>query len=240
MPPGATPIDRARSWEPQFRKMDHDWRECLARWRKALLTDWCLDMDEMRRQHDRLVAEGLWVTGASDFLGIIGQARHENTHSLILKWLLYPKGRHGLGLALVRQLVEHCAEDTVPHARAVRDVAFSHWRNGREADIVVWGDDFTLVIENKVDADEQPRQCDDLHSNFRHDETPLFLFLTPDGRKPSTATEPAAQRAFRTLSWRALRTMIETAMGESLPAPGPANGVDVVGNYLRTLKEHFG
>ena len=34
--------------------------------------------------------------------------------------------------------------------------------------------------------------------------------------------------------------MIETALGESLPASGAAEAVDIVRNYLRTLKEQFG
>ena len=154
--------------------------------------------------------------------------------------LLNPTGRHGLGCALVRRLVEHCTVEPVPASLAVRTVTFSEWRNDREADLVVRGEDFTLVIENKVDASEQPRQCDDLYSNFKNERAPLFLFLTPDGRKPRTATALCAQRAFRTLSWPEVRAMIETALNESRPASGAAGAVDVVGNYLRTLKEQFG
>ena len=68
----------------------------------------------------------------------------------------------------------------MPAQLAVRRVAFSEWRNDREADLVVWGRNFTLVIENKVDALEQPSQCDDLFENFKNEKKPLFLFLTPE------------------------------------------------------------
>ncbi len=122
----------------------------------------------------------------------------------------------------------------------VRKVAFSEWRNDREADLVVWGRSFTLVIETKVDALEQPSQCDDLYENFKMEKAPLFLFLTPDGRKPDTATPQSSQRAFRTLSWPKIRAMLEEAMNESRPATGVASAADVVGNYLRTLREQFG
>ena len=235
-----TPVDRVRSWEAQFRAIEREWGEISVRRTRALLADWRRAMSEMRCQHDRLVSDGQWVTGPSDCLEIIRRARDENTHSRMLAWLLNPTGRHGLGCALVRRLVEHCTVEPVPASLAVRTVTFSEWGNDREADLVVRGEDFTLVIENKVDASEQPRQCDDLYLNFKNERAPLFLFLTPDGRKPRTATALCAQRAFRTLSWSEVRAMIETALNESRPASGAAGAVDVVGNYLRTLKEQFG
>ena len=234
------PEDQVRSWNLHIPAMQRDWDEILARRTRALLADWRGTMSQMRRQHDRLVSAGLWVTGPSNFLEIIGLARNENTHSRMLKWLLTPTGRHGLVCALVRRLVEHCTGEPARAPLAVREVKFSQWRNQREADLVVWGDNFTLVIENKVDADERPDQCDDLYSNFKNESAPLFLFLTRDGREPHTATAPCAKRAFRTLSWPGVRTMIETALAESPPASEAADAVDVVRNYLRTLKEQFG
>ncbi len=141
--------------------MEREWGEISMRRTRELLAGWRDAMSAMRRRHDRLVADGLWVGGPSDFLGIIGQARVENTHSLMLAWLLNPTRRHGLGFGLVRRLLEHCSGEPVPAAPAVRTVKFSEWRHGREADLVVRGEDFTLIIENKVDADEQPDQCDD-------------------------------------------------------------------------------
>ena len=217
--------------------MEREWGEISVRRTRARTAAWRGAMSEMRHQHNRLVSDGLWVTGPSDFLAIVDQARAENTHSRMLQWLLKPTGRHGLGCELVRRLVEHCTGEPAPASLAVRDVAFSQWRNDREADLVVWGEDFTLVIENKVDATEQPRQCDDLYANFKNEKAPRFLFLTPDGRKPRTATTPGALRAFRTLSWPEVRTMIETALNESRQVS--VGAVAVVRNYLRTLQEQF-
>ena len=197
-------------------------------------------MTEMCRQHDRLVADRLWLAGPSAFLDVVGLARDENTHSRMLAWLLQPTARHGLGCGFVRRLVVHCAREAVPAAIAVRKVSFSEWRNGREADLVIRGREFTLVIESKIDAREQPAQCDDLYENFKGEVAPLFLFLTPDGRKPSTATTLESQRAFKTLSWADIRVMLEDALRESGRVAQVASGVDVVRNYLRTLKEQFG
>ena len=222
---GVTPVDRVRLWEAQFRAMEREWGEISVHRMRVLVAAWRAAMSETRRQHDRLVSDGLWATGPSDFLAIIDLARAENTHSRMLRWLLKPTGRHGLGSGLVRRLMEHCTGEPTPASLAVREVAFSQWRNDREADLVVRGEDFTLVIENKVDATEQPCQCDDLYANFKNEKAPTFLFLTPDGRKPRTATSPDALRAFRTLSWPEVRTMIETALNESRPVSARAVAV---------------
>ena len=220
--------------------MDREWSDVLRCQEEVLLSDWRRAISDMQSQHDRLVANGRWVTGPSDFLAIINLARHENTHSRVLKWLLTPTARHGLGCSLAERLVEHCAGNPPRKPLVVKEVAFSVRRHGRETDLVVWGDSFTLIIENKVDAGEQDDQADDLYANFKTVTAPLFLFLTPDGREPLTATNPDAQHAFRCISWPSVRTMIEAALAESLSAPNSATGVPVVENYLRTLKEQFG
>jgi hypothetical protein len=220
--------------------MELEWHEIAARRTRRLLTKWREAMTGMRRQHDRLVSDRLWLTGPSDFLQIVGLARHENSHSRLLAWLLKPTARHGLGYEFVERLVEHCTGEPVSVPLVVRKVTFSEWRNDREADIVVWGRDFTLVIENKVDASEQPNQCEDLYENFKNENAPLFVFLTPDGRNPHTATTRCSQHAFKTLSWPEVRAMLEEALNESRSAAEVANATDIVKNYLRTLKKQFG
>ncbi|MYB06593.1 MAG: hypothetical protein F4Y24_09600 [Gemmatimonadetes bacterium] len=234
------PVHQVSVWEAHIHAMESQWEEIAERQTRALLADWNEAMSEMRLLHDRLVSDGLWLSGPSGFLDIIGLARHENTHSRMLEWLLRPTARHGLGSGLVRRLMEHCTGQLELEPVAVREVAYSVWRNGREADLVVWGRDFTLIIENKVDAQEQDAQCDDLYENFKHEIAPLFIFLTPDGRQPFTATTPEAYRAFTALSWPEVRVMLEAALNESRPATTLADAGDVVRNYLRTLKEKFG
>lgn len=193
---GTTDNRMLSDWSGAIRTMEREWGEIAARRATTLLGEWRASMTVMRRQHDRLVADGLWLTGPSDFLDIVGLARNENTHSRMLKWLLKPTARHGLGCGLVARLVEHCTGEAVSAPLVVSRVSFSEWRNGREADLVVRGPTFTLVIENKVDAPEQPSQYDDLYESFRDEETPLFLFLTRDGRKPRTATTGCSRCAF--------------------------------------------
>ena len=132
----ATPADPVPSWEAQFRAMERDWSEIAVGRTRALAAGWRRAMSAMRREHDRLVADGRWLTGPTDFLDVIGLARDENTHSRMLRWLLDPTGRHRLGRALARRLVEHCTGRPAPATLAVRAVRFSEWRNDREADLV--------------------------------------------------------------------------------------------------------
>lgn len=204
----------------------------------AELDEWRESMTQMIARQDGLVADGKWLSGPTDMLGIAGFARNEMAHTRMLAWLLDPRGRHRLGDAVLRPLVRHVAAPAkVPSPLVVRSVHVSHWCNGREADIVVFGRDFTLVIEVKVDAPEQEKQCDDLYANYRGKPGPLFLFLTPGGWFPYTATGSARQ-AFKTASWKQVRKMIESAL-ENRDAGLAGPGTAIPAEYAITLKEHF-
>ena len=239
-----------RQWEKQFLEMEQEWKEIQKQKIASDMTRWEKQFTEMNDEYQRLVSDGLWVSGPADFLSIIERAEDERTHSRMLAWLLTPTGRHGLRNLLLTQLLEHYdskhgdtgAGHVHPDARAVDylyQVKCSYWRNGREADIVVWGDDFTLVIELKVNAGEPPTQCDDLYKNFQVEpDDARFLFLTRYGKRPTTATTPEALLAFETISWPEVRGMIEDILNDPVSKKGAA--VPIVGNYVLTLKEKFG
>ena len=200
--------------------------------------EWQQAMTKMSCEYRNLVSRGLWVVGPSDFLSIIEKENDERTHSRILAWLLKPTGRHGFRHLFLTHLLRHCGAAPSQVQPIVHTVDCSYWRKGREADIVVWGEDFTLVIEIKVNADEEPDQCNDLHKNFEGEPGARFLFLTRDGREPATATTPGARDAFKTISWPKVRCMIEGALSDPVSKKGDA--VAIVENYVVTLKEQFG
>lgn len=225
-------------WEDQFQGMEQEWVAIGRRELNCLLDEWQPAMADMTREYHSLVANGSWVSGPSDFLSIIHRQRDELTHSRLLAWLLTPTGRHGLGSAFLTRLLEYCRGTPIPALPTVRDVTCEYTRNDRRADVVVWGRDFTLVIENKVDAGEQPAQCDDLYECFRDEPDPLFVFLSPDGRPPTTATTDAARAAFKAISWPRVRVMIEDVAGSATSQVTIAAAV--VDNYTVTLKEQFG
>ena len=96
--------------------------------------------------------------------------------------------------------------------------------------------DATIVIENKVDANESPRQCDILFERFEEDPGARFIFLTPSGRRPDTATGDAAE-AFAAISYARLRDALAEAL--SARVVGSTSARHIAEDYLRTLRREF-
>ena len=236
--------DQTRRWTERFQAMEQEWREIHQRNMRDVITAWEQAMMEMSREYQDLVSRGKWVSGPSDFFSIIERAEDERTHSRMLAWLLTPTGRHGLRYLFLKGLLGHYdskhGNAYPPQVRPiVRTVdRFSRGQDNREADVVVWGEDFTLVIEMKVNAGEPDGQCDDLYERFKAEPCSRFLFLTRKGDEPETATTPDAKQAFETIPWSQVRCMIEAALNDPVSRQGSA--VAIVKNYVLTLKEQFG
>lgn len=93
----------------------------------------------------------------------------------------------------------------------------------------------SFVFEVKVDAGEELRQCDRLFESLSTEPGIHFIYLTPTGRVPLTATGDAAA-SFKALSFRKVREVLEAPLGDS-----DVNDVTATPhNYLQTLKEEFG
>jgi len=157
----------------------------------------------------------------------------------MVAWLLDPSASHGLGAefltATLRRSFPEQGLGPLGTARPECEVP----RSGCRADIVVWGDDFTLVIENKVDAPEGAAQCDTLFDRFRDDINPLFLLLCPRAhdRLPRSATGEA-RKVFRVVTYAAVRQDLHAVLDGSRDDP-PGPGRDVAQDYLRTLRRVF-
>jgi hypothetical protein len=183
--------------------------ELLAEWnalpleRRRVPPDWTLKLDRLREEERCLRAAGLWMQGPEDMFGILGIGRAEIRHSAAIAWLLNPCGRHGFGTRMLMKILGQAypRAEMLSHARVECEVT----RGDCRADIVVEIDDYMLVIESKVDADESDGQCDTLFEQFSGAE---FAFLTPDGRVPRTASGLAAN-AFRAISYTDVRGMLE-------------------------------
>jgi hypothetical protein len=228
------------TWEAEASAADAEWQAILGRTRVARADDarvWTTEIEELAAEHDQLIRDGRWVSGPEDLLSIIGRPRREAYHSAVLAWLLDPQGRHGLGASLLRALLNACGGDIGGDLRTTlckQEVQ----RDDTRADVVVSGPGFTLLIENKVDAGEQDRQCDRLFQQFARDPGAQFLFLTPTGRKPTTATGAAAD-AFRSMSYAELTRLVRGAFTLAATTGATAHGREVVSNYLATLEKEF-
>ena len=58
--------------------MEREWDAIARRPTRTLLAEWREAMTWMSLGHDRLVSDGLLLTGPSDCLEILGLARHQN------------------------------------------------------------------------------------------------------------------------------------------------------------------
>jgi hypothetical protein len=184
--------------------------------------------DQVKAEADAAIAAGSWTSGPGDLLSILGRQRDELTHSRIIGWLLVPTNQHGLGRRFLDAFVSalwpgdallrsgpvrveiemtRSASDDVGDVRAAR------------ADIVLSGDGVTVLIENKLDAGEQPDQCERLYWAWVGEPVDTrWVFLSPTGRAPVTATSEGARAAWRTMSYTQLRGVLASAMesaGES-------------------------
>ncbi|MCW5880829.1 MAG: PD-(D/E)XK nuclease family protein [Anaerolineae bacterium] len=193
-------------------------------------------MARLSAEHDALVRDGRWVVGVDDILSIIGRSRHEAYHSAMLAWLLNPLAKHGMGAALLSRLLQRCGVEDGPSRHRAR-VECEVVRGNTRADIVAFCPDVTLIVENKVDAGEQERQCDRLYEHFGNEPGAVFLYLTPDGRPPQTATG-AARDAWTVLRYRDLATMLAAILPQATTGELPA-GLAAAHNYLATLRREF-
>ncbi len=207
-------------------------RELVDRWKAAFL--------DLRAEQEGLLDQGRWVSGPASLLSVIGQSRRETYHCRVLAWLMDPTGRHGLGIHFLELFLRECFPDEEFDSKGLgkATVVCEVPRGRSRADIVVSLPGSTVVIEAKTDAEERPRQCDDLYADFGEEMDPHFVFLSPRGRPPVTASGDAME-AFRTVSFIECRNLLEKAL--ALPRRGTPDEIALgsVHNYLRTLRTEF-
>ncbi len=253
--PGDSRIEMSSSGRitaSHLRSSDEEFESLLAQWlvieaRSAdILSEWRHGYNVIAAEEDALRARGQWLHGPDDTFGVLGLRRDELPHSTMIAWLLDPCGRHGLGPVGLREFLREAYPEglsdalvlALPHARTRRE----EQRGDCRIDVVVRaGYELTLVVENKVDAPEGHRQCDAYFEAFKSDPGARFVFLTPEGRPPVSATGEAA-KAFRSMSYRQLHDVLSRSL-RAVDAPQPRSGITegrrVVESYLRTLDREF-
>jgi len=188
--------------------------------------------EDLLSGYEELRVHGHFDKRRTDLLSITGTGRTESVHSDVVAWLLDPTGSHGLrssvlGAILTAGWGEEAAEGV--------DTATIDRETGRietRSDLTIEYGSQRLIIENKVDAPQQPTQCDDL---FREWGTAArYLLLSPDGKLPHSARLPAARRAWRSLSYGSLAKLLSRLVVE---ARGP--GRVALADYIETLAQQF-
>ena len=220
-------------WTEEFSRLEGQWRGVVA----AEVHAWKSTFEGLMDRRNSLVRARKWNSGPSDFLTILGRNRSELAHCAVLAWLMDPKAPHGLGTDFLRGFLQKAFGEgftagDLARAETRREISQMHSR----ADIVIDCPETTVVIEAKVDAMEGSDQCDRLYKDWRGN--CRFVFLTPRGVRPQTATG-AASSAFTKMSMFEVRSLLEEALRESGAVSPDPLGRAAVQTYLQTLRREF-
>ncbi|WP_166503551.1 PD-(D/E)XK nuclease family protein [Modestobacter italicus] len=193
------------------------------------MTQWKVRLGELQERQRNLVQAGCWRGGPRTLLAALVQQYRELAMTAGLAWLLRSDGHHGLGPAVLDGLLEYLAIDGSGTEAGVR-VALEEQRDETRADLVVYGGDWTIVVEAKTFAVEQDRQLDRLYAHWQVEPAPCFVFLTRGQRLPTTAVDSRGR--WRALTWEQVAGIARTA---ATLITGVAPGVH---DYIATLEAY--
>lgn len=178
---------------------------------------WPTSMAALLAVQDRLVRSGAWTTGPSSLIDVLGLSRAEVHNCRVLRWLLDPLARHGLGAVLTATLSEHLGSPLAsPHTAQIHtEVA----RKNSRADVVI--EDLesgtTIVIEAKIDAPEGLEQGRRLEVDWP--EADPLVFLTVAGiQPPRTCADPDR---WTPLSWAWIAEQADATLSAATEATNP-------------------
>lgn len=143
--------------ETEFARVLDDWQATNAIG-VSNIGEWDGALEAIARDEQGLRERGAWVHGRDDLFGVLGTQRAEVRHSAMIAWLTDPCARHGLGTRFLASVLRRAfPNDAFAHLAGARTIC-ELTRGQCRADIVIGMTDATIILENKVDAEESPRQ----------------------------------------------------------------------------------
>ncbi|MGY1751497.1 PD-(D/E)XK nuclease family protein [Blastococcus sp. SYSU D01042] len=221
-----------REWRDRHAALAEGWRALSLAERAqgaAVVTQWEDRFGKLRDTQRHLVQTGRWRGGPRTLLAALDQQYRELAMTAGLAWLLRSDGHHGLGPAVLDGLLDYLAIDGSGTEAGVR-VVLEEQRDETRADLIVYGGDWTIVLEAKTFAVEQERQLDRLYAHWRDESAPCFVFLTRGQRPPTTAVDSRGQ--WRALTWE---QVADIARAAATSMTGAAPGVH---DYIATLEAY--
>ena len=222
--------DLLAQWLADFHGMEVRWDQEVVAAEERKMARWLNDIGAISQEYVALRGHGQWLVGPTDWLGVLLRERHEMTHSRLLGWLCDPSGQHGLGtdflgrfLALVKS--PHGAD---PSATVALEVTGPSALS--RADIVITLPEHSVVVENKIGAQESTDQCLLLADD--HPEPAHLVLLTPGQQRPTTAG--ASEHRWIAVRWADVALLVETVVAS---ASGPSSYI--VQEYATTLRRLF-
>lgn len=222
------------AWPAAFAGLYEEWR-FISAGQSVDVAAWQPHLRRMEAEHDRLRRQGRWIRGPADLMSVCGFHRKELAHGSALRWLCDPTGSHGLGSLFLSALLAtmgnppEVSGDTTAKTEISRELS--------RADVVVYGPQWTLVVELKIDAVESENQCQRLYEDWRTEPGARWLFVTLSGRAPTTTTTVQAARAWQPLPWSGVLDILDGAVAAM---GGTAPEVPAVAEYRRTLQRLTG
>ncbi len=175
---------------------------------------------------------------------ILKIAEKEICHSNMLAWLLQPNGNHGLGNAVLQQLLQTLITNFGADSKVIFDALLmnlDHFEILREynyIDIFAISHEgnFVICIENKIFSGEHDDQLSKYYTFVQErypDYTARFVYLTPDGHIPE---KPEDQEHWQPLSYAQIIVMIEKAMAGKTINPDVKM---VIQHYIDAIRRHI-
>lgn len=225
--------------EAKFAALQSEWLTVCHHVREDI-AQWEFRFGELEEEEIKLRDEGRWTHGRDDYLGVLGRHRDELAHSRMIKWLLDPCARHGLGTRFLAGVIQTAFGSSCDVSGLERAVTRCEVPlvDGR-LDIVVEAPGLYLVIENKVDAAEAENQCAYYAEHLPPDA--WCILLSPDGRLAKASlstheTDAEVTNEFQPLQYAQLAAILEEAL---VGTTSVTSGRSVAEHYLKTLKREF-
>lgn len=117
----------------------------------------------------------------------VAVGRDELRHSAIIATLLDPHGNHGQGILFLKKFLDVCMPDFIFDLQGHISVETETATDDGRLDIVVSNGIQAIIIENKIDAIDQPQQLKryNIYAERNYQEYTI-LYLTIDGREASS------------------------------------------------------
>lgn len=150
---------------------------------------------------------GTWVKTHFNSFEILGfpHNRLERIHSNILAWLLDPTESHGLGKEFLNRLIGLRFRFVVFGNEQI-SVSVESQDGSDRPDIIVQGDRWRLIIENKVDAPQGEKQTVRYVNRYgkMRDKTPYFLMVNP------TNSSKPEDESFKVVTYTEIAAVLES------------------------------
>lgn len=205
---------------------------------RDLIAHWSEDVEDLAALEDALRSQGRWISGPADLMSVLEIERDEVKHCRVLAWLLDPNGAHALGDRFLRRFLRDLSDrgalglvhDDLGGVSVSKEESRELPETGQftRADVVVRSSSWTVVVEAKVLAGEQPQQGARLELLWR-DENPVFVFLTKTGKIIRSGSS-----RWITYTWRDVARGLRTTLDDDA-----VEGSLAVRSYLETLEAHL-